>query len=358
MNPISGSRPAHAPTDPSPAAPAHGATTAPVGGAAHPDLAGRAREGAQETASQRPRLALPSMPGEAVPAAAYRLARHVDRRPVDREGVERLALADQALAQARHSLPEGRGNVDPDRATAELPAAAAQMLHRELVEMGFQRGPDPAVSVFATAAMTGKVFGAGVCDNYAGLAALSYGVKAQEAGRPPQEQVRILSHEENEHTWAEVHAPEEDAPAIVMDGWRDGPAVFAEDAGMVRDAGQVQVNASMDLAAAAEAHEWVDEFARGFMGQRFMRLDQAEDELAEMEPRAARVPPPLLDEAFAGRVQERLQAAEPRELLQAELQAMSLAASYGSQGVANLASDASRILQEAWHLTARPEGGG
>ena len=44
--------------------------------------------------------------------------------------------------------------------------------------------------------------------------------------------------------------------------------------------------------------------------------------------------------------------------LQAELQAMSLAASYGSQGVANLASDASRILQEARHLAARPEGEG
>ncbi len=302
-----------------------------------------------------------AMPAESLPLAGYLLARQVDGRPVGEADVQRLRLADEALRSARDALPLGRGNVEADilasKGESELAAAAAQMLHQELAEMGFQHGPDPAVSDYATAAMTAKAFGAGVCDNFAPIAALSYGEKAQAAGRPPEEQVRLLSHEAASHTWAQVHAPGEDAPPIVMDPWRDGPAVLAQDSALVNDAGQVVVHATMNLEAAAEAHEWADEFSRGFKASTFDRLDRAEDVLNEMGPRSHPVPPPLLDGAFAGRVRERIEAGDPRKPLLAELQAVGQAMSFGSQGVRNLSADAARILGEAQRLVdPRPAG--
>jgi hypothetical protein len=301
------------------------------------------------------------MPAESLPLAGYLLAREVDRRPVRGGNVERLHLADAAVRSAREALPLGRGNVEADivasKGESELAAAAAQMLHHELVEMGFQHGPDPAVSVYATAAMTAKAFGAGVCDNFAPIAALSYGDKAQAAGRPPEEQVRLLSHEATSHTWAEVHAPGDDAPAIVMDPWRDGPAVLAQDAGLVNDADQVVTRATMNLESAAENHEWTDEFSRGFKASTFDRLDRAEDRLDEMGPRSHPVPPPLLEEAFAGRVRQHLGSEDPRRQLLTELQAVGQAMSFGSQGVQNLSADAARIVRQAHRLVdAHPSG--
>jgi hypothetical protein len=301
------------------------------------------------------------MPDEAVPLASYLLAREVDGRPVDQAGVERLELADAAQRSARTALPFGRGNVEGDirasKGESEIRAAAAQMLHRELLEMGFQRGRDPVASVYTTAAMTAKAFGAGVCDNMAPLAALSYGDKAQAAGRPPEEQVRLVTHETTSHVWAEVHAPGDDAPAIVMDPWRDGPAVFAADSHLVNDADQVVTRATLDLEGAAEAHEWVDEFSRGFKSSTFDRLDRAEDLLNAMPPRDHPVPPPLLEEAFAGRVRETLDSADPRRQLLTELQAVGHAMSFGAQGVKNLSADAARIVERARELTEHPPAG-
>ena len=301
------------------------------------------------------------MPDEAVPLAGYLLAREVDGRPVDKASVERLELADAAQRSARTALPFGRGNVEADirasKGESEVRAAAAQMLHQELVEMGFQRGRDPAASVYATAAMTAKAFGAGVCDNMAAIAALSYGDKAQAAGRPPEEQVRLVSHEATSHAWAEVHAPGDDAPAIVMDPWRDGPAVFAADSRLVNETDQVVTRATFDLEGAAEAHEWADEFSRGFKSSTFDRLDRAEDLLNEMPPRSHPVPPPLLEEAFAGRVRESLDSADPRRQLLTELQAVGLAMSSGAEGVKNLSADAARIVKQANDLVEPPAAG-
>ncbi|MGM9486702.1 hypothetical protein [Ideonella sp. YS5] len=294
------------------------------------------------------------MPDEAVPLAGYLLARQLDGRPVDESGVERLELADAALRSARTALPFGRGNVEADirasKGESEVRAAAAQMLHQELVEMGFQHGPDPAASVYATAAMTARAFGAGVCTNMAAIAALSYGDKAQAAGRPPEEQVRLVSHEASSHAWAEVNTSGEEEPAIVIDPWRDGPAVFAPDSQLVNDADQTATQATFSLESAAENHEWADEFSRGFKSSTFDRLDRAEDLLSEMPPRNHPVPPPLLDEAFAGRVRERLDSSDPRQQLLTELQAVGQAMSFGAQGVQNLSADAARIVKQAHDL--------
>jgi hypothetical protein len=302
-----------------------------------------------------------AMPAESLPLASYLLLRQGDGHPVGEADVERLRLADAAVRSARDALPLGRGNVEADivasKGESELAAAAAQMLHKELVEMGFQHGPDPVASVYATAAMTAKAFGAGVCDNFAPIAALSYGEKAQAAGRPPEEQVRLVSHEATRHTWAEVHAPGDDAPPIVMDPWRDGPAVLAQDSGLVNDAGEVIVRATLNLESAAEAHEWADEFSRGFKASTFDRLDRAEDALNEMGPRSHPVPPPLLDEAFAGRARERMDSGDPRRQLLTELQAVGQAMSFGTQGVRNLSEGAARIVEQAHRQVDTPEAG-
>lgn len=288
---------------------------------------------------------------------AYLLDRYIDGRPVDPDDVRRLERADQASDAARHVLPLGRGNVEPERDQAEVPAAAGQLLHHELMDMGFQWGPDPVTSHYATAAMTSKIFGAGVCDNYAALAALSYGAQAQRDGFEHQQDERLLliSHQRHKHLWVEVRSPEDGAPAIMMDPWREGPAVFTEDAALAGEREQLEVHLSLDLPSAAQAHEWADEFSRGFANARLKRLDHAKEHLANLPPRRPRVPPPMLDPAFAQRVQDRLAAGDVHQRVQTELVAVGLAASLGTQGIKNRIAEASKIIGEAKKLVAHAE---
>ena len=221
--------------------------------------------------------------------------------------------------------------------------------------MGFQVGRNPTSSVYATVAMAAKVFEAGVCDNFASIAALSYGKQAKDAGRLSQDQLRMVSHDVEKHTWAEVHGPDREAPPVVMDPWSEGHAVFAEDSRYGRDREHVQTHTSFDIESAAEYHEWSEEFAAGFKPQTWQRLDQAEQALEKKLPRNHPVPQPVLEDGFAGRVHARLQAAEPWASVVTEVRATGLAASFGARGVPSLVADAQTIVKETGSMvTPRP----
>jgi len=148
-------------------------TSRPEGNALLEDLARFPHRVEQTNCRRSARSRL--VPHNLLPLAGYMLARQVDGRPETLEGTDSLRLADDAVRGTRARLSHGRGNVSADisgsQSESEVRAAAAQMLHLELAEMGFQRGPDPMASIYATAAMAAKVFGAGVCHNYASIAA-------------------------------------------------------------------------------------------------------------------------------------------------------------------------------------------
>lgn len=288
------------------------------------------------------------MPRAMLPLARYLLAHQVGGGRATPEDNDRLARSDQAVSDARATLAYGRGNVDADnrrdQSESEVRTVAAQFLELELREMGFQHGPDPTASVYATLAMAAKVFDAGVCDHFASVAALSYGKQAQEAGRASRDQVRMVSR--GEHTWAEVHGPDAEAPSVVMDPWSEGHAVFAEDSRLGKDRAQVQIHAAFDIDRAAEYHEWTEEFAAGFRPQIWQRLDQAEEALEQMSPRNHPVPQPVLDDGFAGRVRDRLQAADPWTSVVTEVRAAGISASFGGRGVPSLLADAQTMVEE------------
>lgn len=299
------------------------------------------------------------MSRDMLPLASYLLAHKVGGGRATQDDFDRLAFADRAVNSARKTLVYGRGNVDADnrgdQSESEVRAAAAQFLELELRKMGFQRGPDPMASAYATLAMAAKVFEAGVCDTFASVAALSYGKQAKDAGRSSQEQVRIVSHDDEIHTWAEVYEADSEAQPVVMDPWSEGHAVFAEDTGFAKDRERVQIHTSFDIESAADYHDWTEEFAAGFRSQTAQRLCEAEEALERMPPRNHFSSQPVLDDGFAVHVHARMQAAEPWASVVTEVRAAGLAASFGGRGVASLVADAQTIVRETANLvTPRP----
>ncbi|WP_206956220.1 hypothetical protein [Trinickia acidisoli] len=290
-----------------------------------------------------------------LPLARYILAHKAGGGRATHDDFDRLALADRAVNGARKTLAHGRGNVDADNRSAqsesEVRAVAAQFLELELREMGFQHGPDPTASVYATLAMAAKVFDAGVCDNYASVAALSYGKLAIESSRSSQEEVRMVSC--GSHAWAEVSGPDQDAVPVVMDPWSEGHAVFAEDSRFGKNREQVETHTSFNIERAAEYHEWSEEFAAGFRSQTWQRLDQAEETLAQMSPRNHPIPEPVLEDGFADRVQDGLQSSDPWKSVVTEVRAVGVAATFGGRGVGSLLADAKTIVRETTNSVTR-----
>lgn len=303
------------------------------------------------------------LPGSVLPLAGYLLDRQLNGSLVDVNDTERLRLADQARLAAQAALPFGRGNVrsheGEDICESQVRALAAQLMHWEFQRSGFQFGADPVVSFQAQGAMAAKVYGAGVCDNYASIAALAYGASAEGHGGRPGESVRVVAHTTERHTWAEVHAPQARSPTIVMDAWAPVPAVFAEDSRYARDRGKVQINASIDLPDAALAHEWTEDFSRGLKANGMYDCrEEAEARCREKAPEPSRIPMQVLDADFAGRVHERLQTRDPWQAVQTEVRALGVAKSLGRCGVPVLLAEVPRITRYAKALVApgKPTG--
>lgn len=293
--------------------------------------------------------------------AGYLLARRLIRRPVSPEGMAVLGTADKALSDARRAFPFGRGNVDADirrsNEESEMRAIAAEEMSNEAVKLGQFLVADKETNFLAVALAAGKAFGAGTCDDYAASAALSYGSRALVAGRPPGEQVHVVSHGVQKHRWAEAYSRE--APPVVMDAWAEGPAVFAEDSWFGKDRSLVGSTAAFDLPNAAFLNQVVGTVVEETKqaGPQMLQpwLEKAKAIMADPNEPQMTVwkQQPVLDDSFAERVRDRLEIKEHGKAVQVELEAVGVAMSLGSSKVADLADEASKIVEQAKALVAR-----
>jgi len=158
-----------------------------------------------------------------MPLAGYLLARALDSRKVDGDDLERLRRADESVRETRALLAVGRGNVRQDndlsqgQASIRVDAARTLKLGSRSVE---------ARAIWA---------GAGNCGEHASLASV---VHASRLHAESKEAVLLLGNVLIDHGWAESVVPrpwqisslrKPDDRAIVLDAWKDGPAVFATD---------------------------------------------------------------------------------------------------------------------------------
>jgi DNA-binding transcriptional regulator YdaS (Cro superfamily) len=163
------------------------------------------------------------VPAQEMPLAGYLLARALDGRKVDGADLERLRRADESVRETRALLPHGRGNVRQDidagrhESTTRVDAARSSKLGT------------PSVAARAIWA------GAGNCGEHAHLATV---VHAGRLHAESNEAVLLLGNVLIDHGWAEAVIPrplrlsslwKPDERAIVLDAWKDGPAVFATD---------------------------------------------------------------------------------------------------------------------------------
>lgn len=165
--------------------------------------------------------------------AVYLAARAVDGCPVHGDALHRLRRADAVVQATRRTLLHGRGNVKTD-----IDATRHESARRCSVSYSFCEERLPAmvpgnVSVVDAAAVAAAT-GAGVCDDFANLAVSRYA--AQQTDR---ETLLLMGSRRAQHLWAEVRPcpaspaegsePDATAGSITMDGWAQGPAVYAQD---------------------------------------------------------------------------------------------------------------------------------
>ena len=171
-----------------------------------------------------PRRGREVIAAEELPVAGYLMARALDRRKVDGEDLERLRRADESLRETRALLPFGRGNVMEDNQATAAGAFSRLAAARALDPA---RGPaTPAQTIWA---------GAGACSEHAQLATIVHAARLDPA---LNDAVVTMSSVPGGHAWAESVIPrpwtlaslwKPDDRTIVIDAWKDGPAVFAPD---------------------------------------------------------------------------------------------------------------------------------
>ena len=160
---------------------------------------------------------------EEMPLAGYLLARALDGRKVEGKDFERLRRADESVREARALLAFGRGNIREDNEQSAGEAFSRIDGAREL-KLG---------STKPSAAARGIWAGAGACIEHAHLSAFAHAA-GLDAGS--KEAVVLMAH--IGHAWAESVIPQPwnlsslwkpSEKAIVLDAWKDGPAVFSAD---------------------------------------------------------------------------------------------------------------------------------
>ncbi len=162
---------------------------------------------------------------EEMPLAGYLLARALDGRKVEGKDLERLRRADESIRETRALLSFGRANVKEDNEQSRGDAfRRLDAVHN--LKLGSTNVPVGARCIWA---------GAGHCGEHAHLAAVAH---AGRLDAESKEAVAVLANVFIDHGWVEssiprtwslasLWRPNEDA--IVLDAWKDGPAVFAPD---------------------------------------------------------------------------------------------------------------------------------
>lgn len=292
--------------------------------------------------------------------AAYLLARGLDGKSPNQRDVARLDPADEVVRSTRTTFSVGRGNVDADifrsHFQSEICASAARTLHRDRIDSRIH--DDESANYYALCAMTGKVFGAGVCDNYAATAAFSYGAAAQQLAHPPAEEVHLVMHKQQKHVWAEVGPSDAQESSVVVDPWADGSAVFAEDSRFASRRTRLSTNASLSLSDAADLNHWTDahsQMIRSDEDDIATRLDQARQEVLGTSGGAFKRwrPQPVLGDQFLARTQDRLRTNDPWKVVQTEVLATGVARLLDVHRVPDLLSEAPKIVEETKALVER-----
>lgn len=178
---------------------------------------------------------------------AYMAALTIDGHPLDAEEVATLRSASRSVDSTRNVLLRGRGNVSTDieasggnsTVRTEVARRTARHLARQHAVPGEgpgcgpfrRRKPPDAALTYSAGALAA---GAGNCGEHASVAALMH---APHLG--PGDEVRIVEHGSMDHRWAEMHAAGGAGPAIVLDPWANGPAMYHEDTRFASDRSQV-----------------------------------------------------------------------------------------------------------------------
>jgi hypothetical protein len=158
-----------------------------------------------------------------LPLAGYLLARALDGRKVTGKALERLRRADESVRETRALLAYGRGNVKEDNPSNFFEAYTRLVGARNLKDV------PPSMSARAIWA------GAGYCTEHAQVVVSAHAARLDEDSK---ETVSLLGNVLIDHGWAESVIPrpgnlsalwKPDEQAIVLDAWKDGPAVFAVD---------------------------------------------------------------------------------------------------------------------------------
>ncbi len=286
----------------------------------------------------------------------YLLLRRLDRRPLDQDAIKGLIPADEAVGEARRALPFGRGNIDVDAQRSNLESGARTLAARRLRKDAETAGHEPMpenedMNWHVLVAMSGQVFGAGNCGEHARIASFAYGALAQEKGRTGDENIHLSAQSGEDHVWAETDDSSAGSSPIVMDPWSNGPAVFAEDSRFAKDRSAVERTDSFTLSTAAEAGKITRETAEKALTQATSRLQQRlADQQAQVSPVEGsryRQENSVLDDAFARRVSDTLNNADPRRALQVEIEASGVAMSLGAQGVKTVVQQAPKVVRQA-----------
>jgi hypothetical protein len=164
-----------------------------------------------------------------IPLAAYVAARALDGRKVDAEDLDRLRRSDESLREARALLPFGRGNVREDHRQG-FGEAGARVEAARTFEFATLTPSVAARAIWA---------GAGNCGEHAVVTTLAHAGRLAGSG----ETVVMLGNVVADHGWAESVIPspaklsslwKPNEKTIVLDAWKDGPAVFAPDSTRVQ----------------------------------------------------------------------------------------------------------------------------
>nr|BCN13711.1 type III effector HopX1 [Pseudomonas cannabina pv. alisalensis] len=324
----------------------------------------RASESPQsESIEERPACLAPvagagqPLPGASSSLSAYLLLRRLDHRPVSQEGINALTPADEAVVEARNALPFGRGNVGVDAQKTDLESSirtrSVMRLTRDAEAAGHtpMRGVDADMNWNVLVAMSGRIFGAGNCREHARIASFAYGGLAQESGRSSEEKIHLATKAGVDHVWVETDHPDADSSPMVIDPWANGSAILAEDSRFAKDRSAVTRTDTFDLSLAAEAGQiakaTAEEALAHTQGRLQQRLASERPDAVPLESGRYREEVSVLDDTFARRVGQKVNTADPRGMLNVELEAVGVAMSLGGEGVKPLTQEASQIVEKA-----------
>jgi len=152
--------------------------------------------------------------------AAYLLARQADRRPADAQLLGMLKRGNESMAQARRLLPLGRGNVRPDCQATGYAGWRTTTASRDVM-----RAREKAGERLTHAEQAGVIahVGTGNCGEHAQLTAHLHVARLRRG-----EIVSQVDHRWRDHSWT-LYTGEE-GRKVMLDSWKDGPAVDACDA--------------------------------------------------------------------------------------------------------------------------------